>query len=219
MRWTIALIAWVSVSCVGTETGNPITTEGSTTDSMTAALVETPGAPVIDEVWISVEGTRAILGADCDHLGPLVGGASGNLLDMLELAAPHEPESCGVHLATTPAPAVGPESFAGATGLVRGRRADGVPFELRTTSMSAISVEGMPGVDLRQAHVLSFDVARWLMGLDLSGAPDADGVVRVQNAEFDMRWPHAASLFADLDGDGRLDDAERARPPVASSHR
>ena len=207
-------------ACLGTETGNPITTEGSTSDAMTAALVPTPGAPVVDEVWISIEGTRAILGADCDHLGPLVGGVEGDVLGALEVVAPHESNTCGVHVATTPSRgSVGPDSFAGATGLVRGRRPDGVPFELRTTSISAVSVQGMTGIDLGESYVLSFDVARLLMGLDLSGPPDADGVVRIQSIEFDTRWPHAASLFADLDGDGRLDDAERARLPVASSHR
>lgn len=221
MKTTIA-IAVLASACVGTETGNPITSEGTTSDSTTASLVATDGVPVVEEVWISVAGLRAILGPTCDHVGTRQGeGPVGDLLTGLELEAPVESNSCGVHIVTAPAAALpaAPDGFEGSTGMVIGRRSDGTRFELRTTSEVGINVQGAPGVDLEgEFFVLSFDVARWIAAVDLSVSPDPDGVVRISNPVFDGVWVHAAELYVDANADGNLDAGERAAGPVATSH-
>lgn len=219
-----ALWSWVLVcGCFGTETGNPLSEEVVTTDPNVAALSASDDAPVVDGVWVSFESIGSLQGATCDHLGRSVPGDAGDLLAGLSLRLPNasaEP-SCGVHLGLAPAPALAgaPASFAGALGLVTGVRADGVRFEVRAAGDHGTDARSAGAFDLGARHVLSFDIARALAGVDLSGAPEADGVVRVSGPVVDAAFLQSFALFRDLDGDGAIDDEERALGPAADTHR
>jgi hypothetical protein len=137
-------------------------------------------------------------------------------------------EYCGVRIEIAPAaegPGV-PSAIALKSAFLRGKRADGVAFEVTSATPSTIDllpVAPPPARLAARSVILSFDVVVWLRGLGLDRVSrDPRGVVLVDAqtqpvalAIFDQQTAEAAVLHDDVNQNGRLDMAETAAAATA----
>lgn len=118
------------------------------------------------------------------------------------------------------------ELLEGASVVLRGARADGVPFEVRSEISESLELRsGDAPFSLTEgdaALVLAFDLAAWIEALDLASlAADPGGTIRIAEDSGDEALEDAldrfeeavkasAELVRDEDGDADLDDDEDA---------
>jgi hypothetical protein len=119
-----------------------------------------------------------------------------------------------------------PSELRGASIVITGRRADGVPFLLRSRVESEIvlrarELEGISVTGPRTRWIVGIDLARWMAGVDLALADTTNDrrELRIDEnsnsellATFEANVAEAFALFEDLDGDRDLDPSERAMP-------
>jgi hypothetical protein len=240
--------------CTGTEVGNPVeelrvsllarssspeVVLGSTSDAGPGATTD---RLAIDELWISLGDARFVVDSDCNGnsgtrvlLGdPLI----ADLADGPKALAERLPEgrycsarvslerAVGAQDAGAVADAGAPDALAGHSVLLRGHRADGVPFSIRSRDKPDFVLRSRGAViDLEGAQtslLLAFDVAAWLDRVDLAGAvPNADDAIVIEPGQEDARLRTfetnlrtSLRLFADGDADGML-SADEAGDPLA----
>ena len=130
---------------------------------------------------------------------------------------------CGVGLDL--APAAASDAFPdlqGYTALLRGTRADGTAFELKSTLGTSFVFESSSAFAAPDRLVVGVDLERWLAGVDLDAATTTDDVALVnaddnpdQLAAFDAAVTDAFALYEDTNADGALSDSELT--PVATA--
>ena len=99
---------------------------------------------------------------------------------------------------------------------IEGRTEAGVPFTLASRAEPELDVEAeTEPFGLTHPLVLSFDVARWFTGVDVSGGEVAGGAITIDpstNADlldaFESNLEDALELYEDADEDGERDDDE-----------
>jgi hypothetical protein len=125
-----------------------------------------------------------------------------------------------------------PSELRGASIVIRGRRADGVSFVLRSRLDSELLLRAneLEGFTIARGTtwIVGVDVNRWMTGVDLSSAEiSSDGSerkVRIDEsansellAVFNANVAAGVGLFNDRNGDRVLDSSEKKRP--IASHR
>lgn len=209
---TRLLVAVLLSGCFGTETGNPPYAPASmgltTSDPAIASLAPNDAGPEIVEAQIAIATLHAIEGAACDRLAsdPWLRDLSGDLAQGIAADLPAG-AWCGFHLALAE-PLV-----------VRGTTLGGTPFELTSSSIEhGVDVRGDLVLSEDESVIVAFDVAAWLRGVDLAQPPDADGVIRISSAAFDLGFARSIEVYADPNGDGVLGPGEHDAGPIAHSH-
>lgn len=185
----------------------------------------------IDGLWMVVDRVRFRPGADCagedpesDVDGPLVadligGGFVGGRVSFSVPAGPFCRLRVGFHRLEEAVPAGAPAELAGQSILVRGARADGVPFTVASELGEELELKARGGAftlpEGESPLVLGYEVGSWIAALDLGGLSgptiliDKNGdTVRLE--AFEAAVKDSAELFKDEDGDGALSPAERA---------
>ncbi len=245
MRWQYICIlacSLLAASCVGTEVGNPQDENADVSVQFTGVEQPLPNALTlssgvrIDEAWLVFSEASVELASQCDEDGEidveepfaveLVGGS--------ELPAPNmftRPKNsyCRFELELDPLDAADlpegvPAELANTSVLVRGVRADGTPFELRSTIEDSIEIEGDFAFDRTEESLLvAFALDRWFVdaGLsDLEGTPiviDAENNADVLEAVGD-NIPGSALLIRDENKDGAAQATELAAPLADSGN-
>lgn len=130
---------------------------------------------------------------------------------------------CAVNLELGPAAASGTlPDLTGFTARFRGTRADGAPFEIKSTLANGFSFTSET-ILAADKLVLGADLEAWLANVDLDAVtPNDDGTVLVDaddNADalaaFDAAVVDAFALYVDANGDGALSEGELT--PVATA--
>lgn len=231
--------------CTGTEVGNPVADVrvSLTARSSDATVVlhdsGDAGVPVdgvaIEELWVSLGSVRFVLDDDCEAERDLRGVLEGPFVaDLASAPSPLASDLprgryCSVRASLERAAASdagAPEGLEGHSLLLRGHRADGVPFTIRTRDKPDFVLHGQnrgfSADDASNALFLAFDAATWLEGVDLQGAaPNAQGQVVIEPGTemtrlttFETNLRRSLALFKDGNGDGKLADDE-AEDPIA----
>ena len=209
----------------GSETGNPVAArmglEVRSEDPQLIGVGSGAGGAVLEQAWLAF-GELILLGeGECAQLGEIDGaGPTVVAADLVRGDTVLEPELdaeryCGLALPlnrrSAELPAGAPAALANHSVVLRGRRADGVRFELLHSEQDALELAADAGtfaIEPATELWLSFDVAVWMNGVDLDGAqPGADGVIHVgveQNRalldRFELNLECSLELFADRDG-------------------
>lgn len=223
-RSSHSLVLLLSIlSCTGTETGNPPFDGDSYTSAPLVASAEPADEPsvLIDQVFVSFAGVRVLSGAGCARVSTDQ-GAEDRVADLLAGASlgelPATDDACGVRVEPAVAEASEdvPESLVGAMVWIHGERADGTPVEIRIASLDAWELRAPAPFVLREGTLLALDLATLVENAGvLDATPDPDGVLRLDGVVAEGAILTAAALFADVDGDGRLSDADRAAGELA----
>jgi hypothetical protein len=222
--WSLALALLCLVpSCTGVDVGNPV--------DVAFTIHDAPTGVTIDEAWLGVERLRLRREGECqpdtidgqEVPGPFV-------LD-LEAVGP-DPGLTGVRVSAgvycridvewsqVEQAGTAPPELVGHSVLLTGTRADGTPFvirSLRADFMQLVMAEGLIELDAQHGLFIAFDGLALLTNVALDQATvGGDGVIRIEQgsndpllADFEAGMHFAASLFADLDNNGRLDPTER----------
>lgn len=240
---TVAAVLIGNTACMGTEVGNydpvslDLTTYSSSPDGV--AVGPTPStAPVkVREVWVSIERVRFRAATTCDDPNPrtdiegpivaeLVSGLSMGLPGAIDLAAGRY---CRLETTFRRSDTAGggiPAELDGHSILVRGQRADGVPFVIASrrtdeARLRARDTQGFP-IDMSTGRLfLAVDVAGWLAGIDLEASEIIDEgsgpIIRIDDASnadllaaFEGNVASVMDLFRDDNSDGVLGVDERA---------
>lgn len=236
----------LSGSCTGTEVGNPVADirVSLTARSSDAAIVLASedaardsghGAVTIDALWISLGDVRFVRDDDCtserDLRGMLEGPFIADLAREPSALATDLPRGryCSVRVSLERAAARdagAPDALEGHSVLVRGHRADGVPFAIRSRAKPDLMLHGQNDVfraeDADNALFLAFDAGAWLAGIELASAtPNAQGEIIIEPGfemqrltVFESNVKRALALFKDGNADGRL-AADEAGEPLA----
>lgn len=224
--WLLFLLA-----CAPTETGNParatMALVAHSSDLERVALAEA-SAVIVDEAWVGLGDVRFVLAEECDAPGDtavqLEGPFVASLLDpRVRTFDAATDDYCRVRVQMRRVDVGGPPGLLEHALFVRGRLADGTPFELQSRVERELDVraDGPPfRLDSGRRFLLSFDVARWLGELDFTAAlRDPDGTVRISDesnrdlsALFEERLRVSLELYDDRDADGRrsTDDSRLA---------
>lgn len=231
-RFLVIALAIGLAGCLGTETGNPPATAqlGVDTHSSNPAAVsvrEERGGIVVDEAWLALERLALVPAESCETMDVFPGAK-------LEAADHANPEPAFVDLeaesdsfcalrvrfvASAIVPAGAPSELSDHAIVIRGRRADGTPFEIwsrASIDVAVRSIEGsfaLPEDESMRGLFLGFDVATWLSDIGLGEtSPDLDGMIKVSsehNADvldaFESNLASGLELFRDADLDGRPD--------------
>jgi len=214
--------ALLLVACgSGTETGNP-------SDTLRLGVGALPGrAPEGLSVEQASVSLPSLFVTACPGDAP-AGSAGPAAVDLLA-PGPHRLEVpgsgdvlCGMTLELAPSHLAAPAELAGLSVLFMGMRADGVPFELRSTISRHYPLVTNPPdspLDARSLFV-GFDLAVWLDAAGVPSLPSDAGAVVVDATHnvtaldsFDAAAVHAIALYLDVDRDGELDPGEDT--PVA----
>ncbi len=195
------------------------------------SLVLTNGDRV-DELWIVVEKFKLSASGKCtdaepssedaDAEGPFVAEVlSEGVLGALPMASVPAGEYCRLEMALheleqDEAPSAAPDDLIGSAVVMRGQRADGTPFTVRTKQGVKFTLDAV------DASFSVADGAPFLLGIELSGLVSSldlsslDGPEIVIDSEsnqdrlkdFDGALREAARLFEDQNGDGDLSEQE-----------
>lgn len=218
------IVGLTTFGCEGTETGNPVVAElrlhAHSSRPAEVAVGDDASLARVDGVWLAADRVE-LLGEDC---GPAVTASGPVDTDLaqatFEAVLELEAEAlCGARLVLDPAaaPADAPEEFAGGTVLVLGARADGTPVQIRSARVLPIGLAPVAGPFELDADApglfLGFDVARWLVDLDLAGAsPTEDGTIVIdldadpaRAAMFEAALARGVELYRDVNGNGAVD--------------
>ena len=234
-RYFTALI--LAASCTGTDVGNgvidiDVDVHGEIPEPPTA-FAPAAGSASVNEAWVSVDRIRLRDAVTCDDQteldlrGPFAidARASGAItaLSDIEVAST---DYCRFELRWSPykGPVTGvPDELPGASFLIKGTRADGISFILRSERgnelrLDARSDMGFSINDATHALWVGFDLANLFKGISLDTAiVDNDGIIRIEKDSnralldvFDDNIDRVAKLFDDNDGNGELDPNERS---------
>jgi hypothetical protein len=233
-------------SCTGTEVGNPVADirVSLTARSSDAELVigggggdagttDASATLTIDELWVSLGDVRFVLDEDCTAQRDLRGLLEGPFIaDLAHAPSPLATDLprgryCSVRVSFERAAANdagAPDGLQDHTVLIRGHRADGVPFSIRTRNKPDFVLHGQNEAfradEAGDALFLAFDAGAWLNGVDLASAtPNADGEVVIEPGgemalltTFETNLRRSLALFKDGNADGMLADDETETP-------
>jgi hypothetical protein len=182
----------------------------------------------IESVWISLRNMRARPATSCKRSSGAV-IASQIVADVVKTvpssrANLERANYCALELSVARARRTHTD-LRGSSIVVRGRRADGVRFVLRSrfsdeVVLTAVEMDGFVAGPGHNGWILGVDLARWFVGVDLASR-EVDGRREIEIDEnsnpdllatFEANVARAFALFADEDNNQRLDDPERARP-------
>ncbi|MBI2897886.1 MAG: hypothetical protein HYY06_30285 [Deltaproteobacteria bacterium] len=239
MRMIVTASFAVLLGCTGSHIGNPpaqLTLSVTGFDSAAPGALTLTSGVEIDDAWIGLSRIRLRAAEDCDATDArtdLEGPIGADLIEPMTL-----PSDLALEVAATAycrieldiakidadeLPGV-PADLDDRSALVRGRRADGVAFELATDFSDRFRLEA--GVepfaipDGQSGLLLAFGLDGWI-GADLLEEADVeerDGEPFIEigdgeNDEIEDAFRDAvrqsARLFRDLDLDGELSDDER----------
>ena len=222
MRHRILLLA-LAVSgvagCLGTETGNPPLTPEVGWDSTIPMGI----APPVDVTSLRLSVARAaLLGCDGVEDATLFVGGDLDLVartGTAELAAVPEGTYCGLALSLAPTASV-PHALRldgeRRSDLAQLHAVDATPLEVRLVGRVDVALDS-------PAWLLVVDRDLAVTGANVSPLPAIDGEIVLSSERNADRLPglrasiaSAITLRIDTDGDGTLDDDERALPPLAS---
>lgn len=236
-RALVLLVVWAA-GCDGSHVGNPseLTVALTGYDGAVPGQLTLSSGVTVDEAWVVLGRLRLRSADDCsrrDESTNVPAPLAAELVEARLLPGPPElaidaTRYCRVELQFTP---LGdgeldgaPADLVGRSVLVRGARADGVPFELSAAVRDPFRLdaeddpfevpEGAAGL------VVGFAMDEWLDAatLDAAEVGTRDGAPFVtidarQNEALHDAFRDAvrasAGLFPDLDRDGRLDTTER----------
>ncbi len=234
MRPTFMFIALLAAAsgCVTTEVGNP-QTDSDVAVAFTGFDEESTDPPVLmrqsfifrsgvvfTEAWLSLPLVELRFADDCAGDDSRLEGAtfvelvSGQELPALPTITSSAQQLCRLEMEVGPTVSVPtgvPEDLAGASILIRGTNADGVPFELRDTLEERFRLDGPYDLDGDESFLVGFALADWLRAADVAAVADEDPVLidiasRPAVIEgFRERVSDSADLFRDEGGDGLLD--------------
>ncbi len=201
-------------------------------DAQQNSLLLTGGTRV-DEVWVVVDRFKLSAKGKCakddvpdndefDAKGPFVAEIlSTGVLGSLPMASVPEGEYCRFEmrlheLSEAEAPASAPSDLVGFAVLMRGERADGTPFMVRTNHpvhFRLDATESSFSVSDGRPFLLGFELSRLVQSLDLATLEGDEILVDSMNhaerlKDFDKALRHAPRLFEDQDGDGDLSEKE-----------
>lgn len=183
----------------------------------------------IDELWMVVDQIRLRPGSSCsgndsdvDVEGPLVadlleGGVLGGPAAFPVQAGPFCELRVGFHKLEGAPPVGAPADLQGRSLLIRGARADGVPFLVQSELGDRFELKAKGGAfslpEGRSPLFLAYELDAWMSALDLASIPGASVVVsKDENKDrldaFELAVKQSARLFRDQDDDGALSPAE-----------
>lgn len=214
----------LTAGCTGTDVGNPVV-------DVDFALLRSQELFTVDEAWLAVDRMRLRSAAACDGAaerefeGPFV----------VDLLTPGPAPS----LAELDVPAIGycrfevkwnafssglppgtPPELLEASIVIKGARADGTSFVLRSKRDDELRLDAVGGEftidEATSTLFVGLQAARLFEGVDLDAAVvNASGVIEIDSEDnvdlltiFDQNLRAAAGLFDDDDGDGELDPDE-----------
>lgn len=243
LRFALALSALVVAACgtlgpqSGTDVGNGATValnlQGWVDPNrpQKQSLTLSDGARV-DELYLVVVDARLQPGASCassdqevDVKGPLVADLLGGGIVSGRVTFPVTPGPfCRFHLAFAKlekdqVPPGTPPALVGSSILMRGARADGVPFEVLADFGDEIELEAKNGSFVlpkgTSALILGFEIGSWMDALDLGTLAGNPIVVSPDVNKDRLDALHevvktSERLFKDQDDDGKLSAAEEA---------
>lgn len=219
----------------GTDVGNGATVSFNLrgferAPASSAKSLKLASGDTIDEVWIAVERLRLTPGTECAESNDPVQAEGPLVADLLSqgLVGIDPPEAlvkagdyCRLQLdlhelAAEEKPATAPAELVGAALYMKGTRADGVPFSVRTTEAvefrlrakdTAFHIEG--GVPF----IIGFELSSMVAALDLGTLSGPTIVIDDTNnadrlKDFDQALKQAARLFVDENEDGDLSSGE-----------
>lgn len=233
----VGLFALAFFGCAGgTETGNPVVSteialQVHSTNPGAVAVSEGAGGAVVQQAWVSFGVFDFRPAGECENLSEINTENSPSLV-VADLAEPDtritmELEAntyCGLIVPlekeTAELPAGAPPELADHSIVVRGERADGVPFTLAHPEQDELELDGVGGdFDLTaegEGLLLLFDVSDWMQGVDLPAAQlSPDNTIRIDARSnpallqaFEINVECALELYRDSDADAVLDDDE-----------
>lgn len=183
----------------------------------------------IDELWMVVDQIRLRPGSSCsgndsdvDVEGPLVadlleGGVLGGPAAFPVQAGPFCELRVGFHKLEGAPPVGAPADLQGRSLLIRGARADGVPFLVQSELGDRFELKAKGGAfslpEGRSPLFLAYELDAWMSALDLASIPGASVVVsKDENKDrldaFELAVKQSARLFRDQNDDGALSPAE-----------
>jgi hypothetical protein len=229
-------LAWTSLCAVlscngGTDIGNPVA-------DLELALHGEAAGVSIQEAWVAVDAVTLHAPADCAAApvlsvpGPLaIDLVSGDPPAPLRQLALEGGTYCRLALVWGQGAAGDPADLVGASVAIRGTRADGTPFVLRSARAGEIGYGGATAnfsiPDGTTTLFIGFDAVSLFATVDLDAATvGGDGVIHVeagandtQLAAFDAALHGSSHLFDDADHDGVLDPTEHdAAHAIATGH-
>ncbi|MBL9021620.1 MAG: hypothetical protein JNL21_05445 [Myxococcales bacterium] len=192
----------------------------------------------LDSVWIAVEKVKLRAGEDCsggsdppvDFEGPaiadLLGAGVVNDVPQFDVEAG---SYCRLHVSlhrvdATELPPSAPAELAGSSVVVLGRRADGVPFTIRTKQSFELKLDARGGVPFElsgeEALILGFELRALIDAVELDSFSGPEIVIDDDTAppviaRFDQAIRKSASLFDDQNADGGLSPSERDGAEIA----
>lgn len=231
--WSLPLA--LGAACTGTDVGNgrsvvELQSFGYEATAVTTRSLVLGSGTRIDQALVAIERVRLSPGTDCeegptseiDAEGPFV----SDLVGVGFLATPPRFEVdtgsyCAFELGLHKLDAVGttgaPAELVGLSVLVRGVRADGVSFEIRSERGEEFKLRATGGAfslaEGEQPLILAYELSSWIDALDLDSLSGDPIVVSPdENSErldaFEQAVEASARLFEDRDRDGRLGDDE-----------
>lgn len=243
LPWVVAAMLF---GCAGTEVGNP--GEEADVTLQFAALTDEarPGALVlddgtrIDEAWLVIAELELRSASRCESggdggdgeldelaLGPFVVElVSGLELPRAPMLSPLTRSFCRLELDLAPPeddtilPAFAPAALARRSVLVRGRRADGVAFELSGNldaqlHLEAASAEPFSLAAGREPLLIGFALSSWVAAAELD-AIEGEDPIRIDHETnhperfeaFEDAFRRSARLLRDANDDGTIDPDE-----------
>lgn len=231
--WSLPLA--LAAACTGTDVGNgrsvvELQSFGYEANAVTTRSLVLGSGTRIDQALVAIERVRLSPGTDCkegpkseiDAEGPFV----SDLVGVGFLATPPRFEVdagsyCALELGFHKLDAVGttgaPAELVGLSMLVRGVRADGVAFEIRSERSEEFELGAKGGAfalgEGVQPLILAYELSSWIdaAGLD-TVAGDPIVISADENADrldaFEEAVKESARLFRDRDRDGQLGDDE-----------
>jgi hypothetical protein len=235
VKWrALGLGLWL-LGCAGTETGNPSFdgTVGYDAHSTrgAVALRATPDVPVVVQAaWLTLGDVQLGNEAVVDVPGLGAGDHVGSQAPVTHVELPanvhYREVSIELQLADQP-PSAAPPELAGHSILLSGTH-EGRAFRIASAMRARVSLDALPaeGISLGEDYsgvVFGFDLGTWLKDVPWSEvSADADGTLLIDGEHspeslraFEAQVANGIWLFADPDGDGKLD---ADRDPVARPH-
>lgn len=230
------LLAAGLVACTGTDVGNPedgkaeVEVNLAGYDSQPRGALTLGNGYEIKSAWLGLHGFGVKRASDCGSAAA-VGDDSTVVLDLIgqprDYTPPYFETPAGRfcrfdmsfrQLDAAEVPSQAPPEMAGYSILVRGRRADGVEFVIRSTTgehlplAAANSAFRLPSG--RQNVIVGFEINAWLNASRLDQIDGEDPIVvdidhhRGVLESFESAVKTSTRLFDDVDGDGNLDADE-----------
>lgn len=223
-------------ACVGTEVGNPedaqvdLVLTGYQRPADRAALTLDSGVR-LDSAWLIVESLELREAATCEDVGRSR-LESPVALDLI--ATPQrirlrgsQTRYCRLELRigrVNDLPAGAPAELEDSSIVVRGARADGTPFVLRSRLQEALRVRGDFALDGDEVGlILAFALDQWLDPATLNAATPVGGQLLIDEdnndaalSAFEAAVGRSADLFRDLNRDGGLQQEDLSRRVATS---